>query len=65
MLNKLLVELDKVAAQALKLAAQPITPGVDVAYEAGRRIGYIGGIAAARKQMIDFYSNDNAKDNDL
>lgn len=65
MLNKLLVALDKVAAQALKEGVQPITAGVDTAYEVGRRIGTAAGIARARQQMIDFYANADKEDRDL
>ncbi len=64
MIDKLLREIDKVAGNALKGCAQPIS-GTDVAYEAGRRIGVTNGIQLARQTIIDFYSKDNAQDNDL
>jgi hypothetical protein len=60
-LQKLLHELDKAAAQALKEGAQPISRMVQ--YEAGRRIGMSQGIARARQQIVDFYAN-TAKDDD-
>jgi hypothetical protein len=62
-LQKLLAELDKCAAQALKESGQPISKLVS--YEAGRRIGMVQGIARARQQLVDFYSKDSAKDKDL
>lgn len=65
MIQKLLAALDKVAAQALKASVQPISAGTDIAYEAGRRIGYAAGIAAARQQMVDFYANVDKEDDKL
>lgn len=65
MIQKLLVALDKVAAQALKASVQPISAGTDIAYEAGRRIGYAAGIAAARQQVIDFHADAGRDDDKL
>lgn len=65
MIDKLVKELDRCAAQALKACAQPMSAGVDVSYEAGRRIGYAQGIAQARQAILDFHEKDNAADDKL
>jgi hypothetical protein len=63
MIADILKELDKVANQALKECAQPISSKIQ--YEAGRRIGVIGGIARARQAIIELNSRDDDKDKDL
>lgn len=65
MIKELIAELDKVAGNALKQGAQPITAGSDVAYVAGMRIGVSAGIQLARQAILDFYSKDTDKDSKL
>lgn len=65
MIADLTKELDKLALHMLKENAQPISAGVDIGYEAGRRIGVCQGVQRARQAIIDFHSRDNDKDNDF
>ena len=50
---------------ALTQGLQPISAGVDVAYEAGRRIGVIQGMDTLIKAMNEFEADKDAKDGDL
>lgn len=65
MIAELSKELDKLALRVLQENAQSYTQGVDIAHEAGRRIGMVQGIQRARSAIIEYHSRDNAKDNDL
>lgn len=63
MIASILKELDKLALQALKECAQPISSKIQ--YEAGRRIGVVGGIARAREAIIALKSRDEDQERDL
>jgi hypothetical protein len=65
MIAEISKELDKLALRVLQENSQPHTAGVDIAYEAGRRIGVAQGVQRARATIIDYHSRDNEKDNDL
>jgi hypothetical protein len=65
MIADLSKELDKLALRILQENSQPYGAGVDIAYEAGRRIGMAQGVQRARQALIDFHSRDDEKDNDL
>ncbi len=65
MIADLSKELDKLALRVLCENSQPYTAGADIAHEAGRRIGVTQGIQRALQTIIDFYSRDDEKDNDL
>ena len=59
------MELDKAHTQTLREAVQPLSAGIDPAYELGRRVGKAQGISTARQVIIDFHSKDNDKNKDL
>lgn len=65
MIAELSKELDKLALRILQENSQPYTLGVDIAHEAGRRIGNAQGLQRARQALIDFHSRDEDKDKDL
>jgi hypothetical protein len=65
MIGDLTKEIDKIHLVALREAVQPLSAGVDPAYELGRRVGKAQGIATARQAIIEFHTKDTAKDKDL
>ena len=66
MLQKMLQQLATLRQRNLELNATPITGlGVDVAYEAGRRLGVVQGITSATHTIHEFLADTNEKDTDL
>jgi hypothetical protein len=65
MVKDLLVEFDKVALRVMQENNQPISAGIDVAYEAGRRIGTLAGIQRAKQAIVDWYSRDTQLEKSL
>ncbi len=65
MIGDISKELDKLALRILQENSQPYGAGVDIAYEAGRRVGATQGVQRARQAVIDWYSRDDSKDKDL
>jgi hypothetical protein len=65
MIGDISKELDKLALRILQENSQPYGAGVDIAYEAGRRVGATQGVQRARQAIIDFHSRDNDRDKDL
>lgn len=58
-------ELDKLALRVLQENSQPHTAGVDIAYEAGRRIGVAQGVQRSRQAIIEYHSKDQDRDDKL
>lgn len=60
MIQKLAQYFDRMITVASRNGLQPISAGVDIAYEAGRRIGIIQGMEQAKKALFEF--NEQAED---
>lgn len=65
MIQKLIQHLDQVKYAQQRAALTPIGAGVDVAYEAGRRIGVIQGIDTVMTAIVAFIADSNTKDKEL
>ena len=65
MIADLTKELDKLALRILQENSQPHSAGVDISYEAGRRVGNTQGVQRARQAIIDYYSRDEDRNKDL
>jgi hypothetical protein len=65
MIGDISKELDKLALRILQENSQPYGAGVDIAYEAGRRVGATQGVQRARQAVIEWHSRDDSKDKDL
>lgn len=50
---------------AAKNGMAPISPGVDIAYEAGRRIGVMQGMLQSKQALFDFHKQDEDKERDV
>jgi hypothetical protein len=57
--------LIKVRTVAVMNGLQPISAGVDIAYEAGRRIGVREGMDVLLKAFIEFHDEQDTKDKEL
>lgn len=62
MIQKLAQYFDRMIATASLNGLQPISAGVDIAYEAGRRIGVIQGMQQSKQALFDF--NKKAEDDE-
>lgn len=60
MIQQVAQYFDRMIAVAARNGMQPISAGVDVAYEAGRRIGVLQGMEQAKKALFEF--NEQAED---
>lgn len=65
MIQALAQYFDRMIAVAAKNGLAPISAGVDIAYEAGRRIGVIQGMEQAKKALFEFNEHQDDKDKDL
>lgn len=64
MIQALAQYFDRMIAVASRNGLQPISAGVDIAYEAGRRIGIIQGMEQSKQALFDFHkqAEDNEKE---
>lgn len=60
MIQAIAQHFDKMIAFAARQGMQSISSGVDIAYEAGRRIGVIQGMEQSKKALLEF--NEQAED---
>jgi len=65
MQQKLIQHLMALTTRTKLTGLQPITPGVDVAYEAGRRIGVVQGMELMVSHAIEFFAEKEKGDKDL
>lgn len=63
--DALYAHLIKVRTAAVMNGLQSISAGMDIAYEAGRRIGVREGMDVLLKAFNDFYEDQDSKDKDL
>jgi hypothetical protein len=63
--QKLIQKLTSVRNGCVMNGLQPISAGVDIAYEAGRRIGAREGMDLMVKATIEFFTDAEAKDESL
>jgi hypothetical protein len=63
--QKLIQKLTSVRNGIVLNGLQPISAGVDIAYEAGRRIGMREGMDLMVKATIEFFTDAEAKDESL
>lgn len=64
MIQKIAQYFDRMIAVAAENGMQSISPGVDIAYEAGRRIGVMQGIKQAKQALFDFHKQEEDKEKD-
>jgi len=62
MIQKLAQYFDRMIAIAATNGMQSISPGIDIAYEAGRRIGVMQGMQQARQALFDFHKQEEDKE---
>jgi len=65
MIQALAQYFDRMIAVAARNGMQSISPGVDIAYEAGRRIGVLQGMEQAKKALFEFNEQQEDKEKDL
>lgn len=65
MIQALAQYFDRMIAVAAKNGLQPISAGVDIAYEAGRRIGIIQGMEQSKQALFEWHKQSDDKDKDL
>ena len=63
--DALYAHLSKIRTVAVMNGLQSISAGVDIAYEAGRRIGVREGMDVLLKAFSDFYEDQDKKDKEL
>lgn len=62
MIQKLAQYFDRMIAVAAQNGMQPISAGVDIAYEAGRRIGVMQGMIQSKQALFDFNKQEEDKE---
>lgn len=65
MIQALAQHLDRMISFASRQGMQPISPGMDIAYEAGRRIGVVQGMEQSKKALFEFHEQTESKEKDL
>ena len=63
--QKLIQTLQRNRNEYVMHGLQPISPGMDVSYEAGRRIGVSQGMDLMIQHVIAFFTDEASKENTL